>query len=220
MALTIDNDTSLHEAGHCIVAYLAHDLFEIKFVTADLSLSKSQDINSIGGLRGNLRKEVETLTFEDHDLMILICLAGMAADDINHCDNKPTEQLYDNALFAQKMQSNKYSGDSQRLYPYLQRIVPNICIKQRPYTISCQRLLHELFSNKLIMTILLGLRTQIDSKPKKTLTGNEISAYLDITDLKKWRENEWKQLYDSRIKKIKKKNNIIQRFICWRKSYL
>ena len=152
MVITIENDTALHEAAHCIIAYLANDLFEIKFVTADLALSKSQDASSLGGLRGSLRKKVGTLTFEDHDLMVLICLAGMAADDINHSNNKLTEQLYDNTLFVRKMQSNKYSGDCQLFLPHLQRIEPRLCISQRQYTISCQRLLHEVFSNNMIAT--------------------------------------------------------------------
>jgi hypothetical protein len=142
MALTYNNDTDFHEAGHCLLSYLAQDLFEIKFVTSNLELSRSQDAASIGGLRGSLKKKVGILTFEDHDLMVLICLAGMAADDVNHSNGLLTEQLYDNAIFAQKMSSDKYSGDSTLLLPHLQRLVPELSIEQRPYTINCQMFLY------------------------------------------------------------------------------
>jgi hypothetical protein len=204
MALTRDNDTSLHEAGHCIISYLAHDLFEIKYVTSNFELSMFHDSTSIGGLRGSLKKEFGTLTFEDHDLMILIFLAGMAADDINYCNGILTEQLYENAVFAQKMNSNKYSGDSTLLMPHLQRLVPELFIEQRQYTISCQKLLHELFVNNKINPILLELRDELENSSKKTLTNREITSFLDDTELKNWRETEWQEIIKNRISEIKK----------------
>jgi hypothetical protein len=178
MALTINNDTAIHEAGHCIISYLATDLFEIKYVTANKNVSKTQDRTSIGGLSGSLKKEVGTLTFEDHDLMVLICLAGMAADDVNHCDCQLPEQLYDNRLFAAKLNSNKYSGDCQLFLPHIQRVMPHLSIEQRPYTISCQRLLHEIFSNQVITPILIDLRNQIANSPNQTLVSHENIAFL------------------------------------------
>jgi len=223
MALTINNDTAIHEAGHCIISYLATDLFEIKFVTANKNVSKTEDRTSIGGLSGSLKKEVDTLTFEDHDLMVLICLAGMAADDVNHSDCQLTEQLYDNRLFATKMTSNKYSGDCQLFLPHIQRVMPHLSIKQRPYTISCQRLLHEIFSNQVITPILIDLRNQISNSPNQTLVSHEIIAFLDKTELKNWRENEWREILTSRISEIKKKSisDILLKYwrSCWQKIF-
>ena len=72
MALTTENDTAIHEAGHCIIAYLASDFFEIELVTINLQLSKSQDSTSLGGLKGHLTKEAKELTFEEHDLRISV----------------------------------------------------------------------------------------------------------------------------------------------------
>ena len=79
MALTINNDTAIHEAGHCIISYMASDVFEIKFVTINQHLSRAQDPTSLGGLKAELIKDGE-LTFQEHDSVILMCLAGMAAD--------------------------------------------------------------------------------------------------------------------------------------------
>ena len=68
MAITINNDTSLHEAAHCFVAYLASDFFVLEFVTADSAISRTQDATSLGGIKGKLSKDgesLETLEYED-----------------------------------------------------------------------------------------------------------------------------------------------------------
>lgn len=204
MPLTINNDTAIHEAGHCLISYLALDLFEIQFVTANTELSKTQDSTSLGGLKGFIKKKTETLTFQDHDLMILICLAGMCADDINHCEGNLNEQLYDNSVFSKKMNSKKYSGDSKLLSPHLNTLVTSYNVDQRPYTISCQKLLNEIFTTDGIKSILIELRNRIANSPNQTIQGSEIIDYLDITDLKEWRENNWKKIIESRIVEFNK----------------
>lgn len=212
MALTIINDTALHEAAHCIMSYLFNDLFHVNFVTANSYLSRQQDASSLGGLSASLSKKVGTLKLEDHDAMVLICLAGLAADDINHCNNIITDQLYDNALFANNMRSKKYSGDFNLLYPHLRRVIWISCVEQRSYTRGCQQLLHEIFSNVIVLPVLIGLRNEIDSKPNKTLTGKEIIDYLDKSQLNDWRENEWKNIYSQRINSIKNEKHFIKKF--------
>ena len=207
MPLTINNDTAIHEAGHCLVSYLAFDLFEIKFVTINTVISKIQDSTSLGGLKGRLKKEFKTLSFQDHDLAMLVFLAGMCADDINHCEGNYNEQLYDNFVFAQKMNSIKYSGDFQLLIPHLSSLIILHNIDQRQYTISCQRLLYEIFTIDWIKSILIELRNKIANSSNQTMQGSEIIAYLDTTDLKKWRENNWKKIIEARIVEF---NNISQ----------
>ncbi len=208
MPLTINNDTAIHEAGHCLVSYLAFDLFEIKFVTINTDISKIQDSTSLGGLKGYLKKEFKTFSFQDHDLMILMCLAGLCADDINHCEGNLNEQLYDNFVFEGKMNSKKYSGDSQLLMPHLIELVTLYNIDQRQYIISCQRLLNEIFTIDWIKTILIELRNKIANSSNQTMQGSEIISYLDNTDLKKWRENNWKKIIEARMVEF---NNISQR---------
>jgi len=225
MALTKLNDTAFHEAGHCLISYLAPDLFEINFITVNLEHNKLQNANSLVGLRGSLKKKIETLTFEENDLMVLIYYAGMAADDVNHCNCQLTQQLYDNFVFAQKMNSNKYSGDAILSMPHLQKIIPALSIEQRQYTISCQRLLHEIFINKTITPILIELRNEISNftDTDKALSSKEIIDFLEKTELKNWRENEWKEIMISRIAEIKKTtNNIIKsnaRLSFWQKLF-
>lgn len=120
MAITITNDTSLHEASHCFVAYLARDIFDIEFVTADVAMARTQDATSLGGIKGKLSKDGELSETLEHDLMVLISLAGMASDDINHTNGIIQDGLYDNQLFVDKLNSNKYSGDFATMYPFLQ----------------------------------------------------------------------------------------------------
>lgn len=207
MPLTFENDTAIHEAGHCILSYLANDFFEIKFVTTDLGLSKAQDVTSLGGLKGRLIKDGESLTFEEHDIMILMGMAGMAADDINHCDCKLDDSLYDNSTFVCKLSSNKYSGYFRMLLPHLQRITNQLSVGERAYTTSCQKLLHELFITEWLRDILLELRDKIDSATNSTLTGDEINAYLDNSKLRSWKGKEWKKIIIDRKNKFKKQHH-------------
>ena len=207
MPLTVRNDTAIHESGHCIISYLNLDLFEIEFVTTNIDLSKAQDLSSLGGLKGHIKKDGETLTFQEYDVMILMCLAGMAADDVNHCECHLTRELYDNSIFAKKLNSNKYSGDCRLMIPHLQRLNSQLNVTERIYTISCQKLLHKIFTTDQIKNILLDLRNKIAHPLNQTLTGEEIIAYLDKTYLKEWKETEWIKIIDSRslaYKKVKR----------------
>lgn len=49
MALTYENDTALHEAGHAMIAYLISDVFEFQYVTSNENFSRSHDSTSKGG---------------------------------------------------------------------------------------------------------------------------------------------------------------------------
>lgn len=204
MKLTIKNDTAFHEAGHCIMAYLAADILETKNVTANKNVSQTQDITSLGGLSGSIIKDVNTLTFEDHDLMVLVFFAGMAADDVNQCNCQLTEQLYDNLVVIEKMNSNEYSGDCFKMRPHLQRVIPQLSINHIQYFISCQRLLHEIFTTNIITPILINLRNLIETSLNQTLFNPEIQSFFNKSELKNWRENEWKEIMAKRIAKIKK----------------
>lgn len=200
MALTIENGTAIHEAGHCIISYLASDFFEIELVTINLELSKLQDSTSLGGLKGRLTKEAQELTSEEHDLIILILLAGMAADDVNHCECKLNNTLYDTSEWVRKIELNKYSGDVAILRSHLAKLQPKLVINQRAYTISCQKLLHEILTTGWITELLILIRNKIVNSPDKTISGKEINSFLDSTDLKNWKENEWPEIFSSRIK--------------------
>lgn len=219
MPLTTFNDTAIHEAGHGIIAYLAPETFVLEFITANEYLSRQQDSSSLGGLKGHLVKDGETLSFQERDIMILMCLAGMAADDINHCESKLTEQLYDNAVYAGKMNSKKYSGDARLILPHLQRIVPLLKVEQRTYTKSCQTFLHELFTTDWIKTLLLDLRNELANAPGKTLTGDQIDTFLNNTPLKKWKSDVWPGIIESRRAAFaKSKQTFWQRFLSIFKS--
>ena len=198
MPITLYNDAALHEAGHCIIAYLNSEFFNTEFVTIDNTLSKFHDSNSIGGLKGRLKKDGETLTFAEYDQMALLTLAGMAADDVNHCNCQLSEKLYDNSVFAEKMNSNKYSGDVMLLGPLLQRIVPQLKVPQRAYTMSCQKLLHEILIEPEITCTMVTLRNALTNSNKKTLTGDEIFFILDDSPLKKLKEIRWKEIIEGR----------------------
>ena len=84
-------------------------------------------------------------------------------------------------------------------------------------------LLHEIFSNQVITPILIDLRNQISNSPNQTLVSHEIIAFLDKTELKNWRENEWREILTSRISEIKKKSisDILLKYwrSCWQKIF-
>jgi len=199
MAITRINDTSLHEAGHCFIAYLASDFFELEFVTADSAIAKKQDITSLGGIKGKLTKDGELLETLEYDLMVLMALAGMAVDDINHSNGIINDEFYDNGIFVGKLKSNKYSGDVETMYPSLQRLETRLKVNQREYTISCQKLLYELFSTEPTKSILFSLRDLIDNATEKTVLGNDIATFLNDSGLNDWKEDKWIVISDERL---------------------
>lgn len=203
MALTINNDTSYHEAGHCFIAYLASDFFELEFVTANVTVAKKQDVTSLGGIKGKLIKEGESLNTEEYDLMVLMSLAGMAADDINHTNGIIHDRLYDNKTWSDKLNSKKYSGDREVMMPSLQRLDPRWLVSQREYTLSCQKLLHELFTTDPIKTMVLGLRNLIDNAKNKTVSGKDIFDFLESKGLIDWKDKNWPRISDQRSKMFK-----------------
>lgn len=200
MAITITNDTSLHEAAHCFVAYLASDIFDIEFVTADAVMARTQDATSLGGIKGKLSKDGELLETLEHDLMVLMSLAGMAADDINHTNGVIHDGLYDNKLFVDKLNSNKYSGDFAAMLPSLQRLDSRWMVEQREYTKSCQKLLHNWFATEPTKSILFELRNLIDNSPNKTVSGSDINLFLDKNGLNEWKLSNWEVISNERLK--------------------
>jgi len=217
MAITVNNDTSLHEAAHCFVAYIASDFFETEFVTADSIIAKTQDLTSLGGIKGKLTKDGESLKTLEHDLIVLISLAGMAADDINHSNGVIYDGLYDNKLFVNKLKSVKYSGDFDAMYPSLQRLDSRLVVNQREYTISCQKLLHNLFNAEPTKSILFGLRDLIENAPNKTVSGAEIHSYLDENGLMEWKLNNWDVISNNRLMMFKSSATNSSLLISWRK---
>jgi hypothetical protein len=206
MAITINNDTSLHEAAHCFVAYLASDFFVLEFVTADSAISRTQDATSLGGIKGKLSKDGESLETLEYDLMVLISLAGMAADDINHTNGVIHDGLYDNKLFIDNLRSNKYSGDRDTMLPSLQRLNPSWKVNQREYTISCQKLLHNWFTTEPTKSILFGLRELIDNSPNKTVSGTIINSFLNENGLNEWKSKNWDAISNERLKMFNQSN--------------
>jgi hypothetical protein len=200
MAITITNDTSLHEAAHCFVAYIASDFFDLEFVTADSATARTQDATSLGGIKGKLSKDGESLETLEYDLMVLISLAGMAADQINHSNGVINDGLYDNKLFVENLKSNKYSGDFDTMLPSLQRLDSRWIVEQREYTISCQKLLHNWFTTEPTKSILFRLRDLIDNAPNKTVSGTDIHSFLDKNGLNEWKLNNWGAISNERLK--------------------
>jgi len=198
MAITIQNDTSYHEAGHCFIAYLASDFFELEFVTADSTKSKKQDASALGGIKGQLKKDPESLKTEEHDLMLLMSLAGMAADDINHSDGVIDSDFYDNKVFTDKLKSNKYGGDAFFIAASLQRLAPQWNVKQRVYTINCQKLLYKLFTEAPTKSILLELRNLIHNATNKTLSGTQVYRFLKEKGLENWKQENWNTITEKR----------------------
>lgn len=203
MAITIYNDTSYHEAGHSFLAYLASDIFELEYVTANATTSKKQDISSLGGIKGQFKKDPETLETLEYDLAVLMSLAGMAADDINHSDGAVNSELYDNKVFADKLNSKKYGGDSYYLQASLQRLAPKLNINQREYTLSCQKLLYELFTKAPTKSILLELRHLIHNAESKTVSGIEVFNFLEKKGLKDWKDKNWNTISNKRSQILK-----------------
>ncbi len=208
MAITVNNDTAIHEAAHCIFAYVASDIFETELVTCNTSHSKTFDPLSLGGIKGHLIRNGNKFTFEEHDLIILILLAGMAADDINDNDGKLHEGLYDNALFLRKIESNKYSGDFKLLLPHLKRIMNVARVSQREYTKSCQKTLHEIFSTEPLLSVLVQLRHKIVDSPGQTMNGLELREFLNATELREWKQNQWPTIAKLRSQSMKRRNLI------------
>lgn len=198
MALTYENDTALHEAGHAMIAYLISDVFEFQYVTSNENFSRSHDSTSKGGLKGKLRKDGNELTFEDCDKMILLFLAGFVADEINNCNCNIDESFYDNSIWAAKMESVKYSGDVYNYVPFLCKIQEEFKVNQRDYTKSCQKTLCDIFTTKWINDLLLNVRNIIETTENQTVTGEEITQYLDTTNLRNWKNTEWNSIIDSR----------------------
>lgn len=199
MPVTIQNDTALHEAAHTILAYLNSDIFNIEMVTINEKISRYEDSRSLGGLKGRLIKEPQNLNFQDHDRMTLMLLAGMAADDINHNDKELSETLYKNEIWSEKMNSNKYSLDATLASAHITRLEPQLRISQREYTLSCQKLLHEILLKEWIFNLLIGLKTKLESASDNTLTKTEINKFLNNTALKSFKENEWKGIIKNRF---------------------
>lgn len=208
MALTTINDNSIHEAGHSIIAYLCLDLIKIEFVTVNYQLSKMNDSLSEGGIKLKIIKPKKDLCFRDHDRLILIFLAGLTADEINNNNGFVPTEAYKNEVFANNLNSNKYSGDSELIVNHLSFISKYLSIDQRAYTLSCHKLLHNIFANEIIQPILIALSHKIETANLKFLTGQEIIEILDRTNLKKWRDNNWRHEYFKREKTILKRSFI------------
>lgn len=202
MALTFENDTALHEAGHSMIAYLISDIFEFQYVTSNESFSRAHDCSSIGGLKGKLKKEGDELTFEDCDKMFLLFLAGFIADEINNCNGNIEESFYDNSVWSAKMNSIKYSGDVKNYVPFLYKVQEQFRVNQRDYTKSCQKFLCDIFTTNWILDLLLNVRSLITSANEQTITGQEINQYLDTTSFKSWKNNEWNLMIEARKKEF------------------
>lgn len=198
MALTHENDTALHEAGHAIIAYLISDIFEFMYVTSNVNFSRAHDCTSKGGLRGRLIKGNDELTFEDCDKMFLLFLAGFVADEINNSNCNIEDSFYDNSVWATKMNSVKYSGDKENFIPFLALIQNKYGVQQRKYTICCQELLYDIFTTDWITNLLLEIRYMIETAESQTVTGEEITRYLDATNLRSWKNTEWNSIVNSR----------------------
>lgn len=217
MALTYENDTALHEAGHAMMAYLIADIFDFQYVTSNECLSRLHDLTSKGGLKGVLKKESEKLTFEDCDKMFLLFLAGFIADEINNCDCNIEESFYDNAIWATKMNSTKYSGDVDNCVSFLYIIQEKYKVPQRDYTKSCQKLLYDIFATNWITDLLLDIKNLIETAEDQTITGEDVTMFLDSTKLKDWKEVEWFLIIEARkgefgIKCKSEKKNIFKSF--------
>jgi len=215
MALTFENDTALHEAGHAVIAYLISDIFEFQYVTSNLNFSRMHDSTSKEGLKGRLKKESYELTFEDCDKMFLLFLAGFIADEINNCDCNIEESFYDNSIWATKMSSVKYSGDVENYAPFLYIIQEKYKVPQRDYTKSCQKFLSGIFTTDWITSLLLDVKNMIEITENQTITGSEVAKYLDSTKLKNWKESEWRSEIEARKEKFRirpEKRSIFQRF--------
>lgn len=214
MALTYENDTALHEAGHAIIAYLITDIFDFLYVTSNENFSRAHDYTSKGGLRGRLRKKTDELTFEDCDKIFLLFLAGFIADEINNYNCNIEESFYDNSVWAAKMKSVKYSGDVENYVLFLYIIQEKYKVPQRDYTKSCQNFLYDIFTTNWITHLLLDIKNLIETVENQTITGEDIVQYLDSTKLKDWKEVEWNSVIQARMEEfgIKPEKNIFKRF--------
>ena len=189
MPITTINDTAFHEAGHALITYLNNDFFLFEYVTIDENFSRMHDYRSIGGIKGRLKKDTSALSLIEHDKLCICSLAGLAADDINHNNGKVSEEFYNDQIWAGKMNSNKYLGDSYILGSHLSVLSQNLLVEQRVYTKSCQEILYRMFVDESLSMVLLELRNLLHHS--KTLLGDDISAFLDSTFLKSWKQSEW-----------------------------
>lgn len=204
MPLTVYNDTVLHEAGHTMIAYLAQSILEIDFVTVENHLSKTQDYRSAGGLKARLKINPDSLNFKEHDVMVLICLAGLAVDDINHSGGRLTTDLYEYTAFLQRINSFKYKGDFLLLIPHLEQLQPALKMSQRDYIGHCQEFLYDFFTTH--WAVLVGLRNELVKTPDYTLQDSQIKSFLDNSPLRKWMNEEWNTVIESRASNFTKMN--------------
>lgn len=208
MALTIENDTAIHEAGHGLVSYLCTDIFRIELLSMNSDYCKTIDLNSKGGLKGKMLINFNESNFQKHDKMILLCLAGMAADEVNTYENNLENFNYDHDSFIDKLRTNKYSGDYELLKPHLNIIKDQLSVNYKLYLLNSRKLLHEIFTDEYLSKALIGLRNKLAISSSLTLNSDEIISFLDSTKLKNWKQFNWPKVINERLEKYNKVKEI------------
>jgi len=202
MPITKFNDTAYHEAGHAIIAYLIPDLFKIEMLTANKEKSLGYDRHALGGIKGKIVKDSKQLNIYDHDKLALLFMAGMAADDMNHANNNIDSKLYNDQEFGHKINSFKYSFDIDLFSRHLNNLKLKLAVKEREYTLSCQKLLYQIFTDEVIGAVILNLRHTLISNPGQTISGENVISFLDNSDLNLWKSNNWTDIQAKRGKQL------------------
>jgi hypothetical protein len=111
--------------------------------------------------------------------------------------------LYEDNAFLQRINGIKYQGDLQLLIPHLERLQPELSVSQRDYIGHCQEFLYDFFTT--YWTVLVELRNELVKAPDYTLHDSQIKSFLDNSQLKKWMDEEWNRVIESRVSIFKKR---------------
>lgn len=179
-------DSAYHECGHVIISKLFNDLFRINFITINLDVSAKHDPKSLGGMNGKLKKPANELTILDHDSLILIFLAGMCTDDLIRENFKINDVWYSIPCYAQKLNMDEYSGDSEFVQNQISFIDKHINSKHAPYIIESLKFLHQIICSKEIRETLEMLRKSLIESSNKTLNENEINEIINQSPFNDW----------------------------------
>lgn len=169
-----------HESGHAIVATIFHDVFIIRYLTANKDISS----RTLGGLEGTYRRQVFD-KFE-HDRLILIFLAGICTEDINNTNGRITESMYAFEQWTLKVDRAQYIGDKTLILDHYDMIKNDLKIILEEYMVTSMRFLHCILNDKVVWHNVCCVAKALKQSPNKTLQHHQIVEIVVKEGLDKW----------------------------------
>lgn len=189
-----------HESGHAILAKLFDNIFEIEFVTLNKETSQNLDQESLGGLKGRIRRD--QLSVIEYDMMIHIMLAGICAEDIYNSNGKIAENIYEIPIWAAKFNDIRYVGDVELVIGIFENIRNNICLEWQDYIIGVQKNLHQILNTNEVWDGVELIKDSLSKSSRKTLTGIELDELLHNSNFLRWKESNILDIINTRERLI------------------